>query len=214
MTSRILGLLATTAILAGVANAAVVQVDFGANHGTATDWNTMNDEGTLSGPSDIDGNTVDMTITVEGLNNSGRNHGAPAYDLPAGVEQDAFWVYADDSKNPSTGTIIIEVPDTVTEYTIEVFGATSQNSAITEWTLGTDTQTLNPATAYTTGATVKWTGVTAVADGEKNEITITADALGEDGFAWANAMTIVPEPATMSVLGLGGLVLLRRRKRA
>jgi hypothetical protein len=80
--------------------------------------------------------------------------------------------------------------------------------------LGTDTQTLNPATAYTTGATVKWTGVTAVADGEKNEITITADALGDDGFAWANAMTIVPEPATMSVLGLGGLVLLRRRKRA
>jgi hypothetical protein len=213
MTSRILGLLATTAILAGVANAAVVQVDFGANHGTATDWNTMNDEGTLSGPSDIDGNTVDMTITVEGLNNSSHNHGDPAYDLPAGVEQDGFWVYADDSKSPSTGTIIIEVPDTVTEYTIEVFGAGTKNPATTEWTLGTDAQELTPQDAQN-GATVKWTGVTAVANGEKNEITITADALGDDGFAWANAMTIVPEPATMSVLGLGGLVLLRRRKRA
>jgi len=63
----------------------------------------------------------------------------------------------------------------------------------------------NPGVNVWIGSCTEWTGGTWI--GQMDEVTVWNEALNAEQI-----QAMVPEPVTLSLLGLGGLVLLRKRK--
>jgi hypothetical protein len=221
MTSRILGLLATTAILAGVANAAVVQVDVNSDPGSPAPagWNALDDPvDVIDDLLDTEGSATGIGIETSGWTDSGRGGYRGSYAEVAA--EDYFFI-----GGGSSATVTLTVTNAAESYIIEIWSSRSGGPGPSDWTVngsfGDATDTDNNihngddfdavVNGYNGADIMTFSGVTA--DGS-NQIVISATARANYGLLNAIRVTEVPEPATMSVLGLGGLVLLRRRKRA
>ena len=110
-----------------------------------------------------------------------------------------------------------------TEVTVPLAGLPSGTPIVD--VLTTDNGHIDSATAIPTGKAVSTLddgGISIAARAGYYETSSAGDAQPGYNMTWAKsgkdgtyaAVAIVPEPATMSLLGLGGLVALRRRRRA
>ena len=225
------------AVLVGLVVAPVsadILVDFGKTNGNVASpddngnyWNEADKNDTVADLVD-DANSltgISMAVSVESHTASNRGTTSPTgafatYDMSVqnavGESPSDEYLYTNDATSTSTIT----------------FGGMTQGDELTFIIYGgAGYQTASYSTRYEAtgnGAAVDQTIVTGTSGVANSSLvaslTQTADAAGEivvtihrgdgSGFAQINAMQIVPEPATMTLLAIGGIgVLIRRRRR-
>jgi len=217
-------------LVAATAQAAVVNVDFVATSGataeyvglaaapdaaTNTLWNEMSTTGTDLTASDGTATTIDVALSGTGLNFAG----------PSSFHAGNTDLTGDRAVTATSGgvcTFTISGLANSTSYDIYLY-ATHYDTAGhfgTDFTIGETTLNANDAgrpptatdgTGWTLGDDYVKFSVTSSAAGVITG-TWTTDAGGYTA-GMMSGMQIVPEPATMSLLGIGGLLALVRRKR-
>lgn len=215
------GLLVTG--LVGSASADVILVDFGNTSGTtAGNWNNSNLSGyTLTDMIDTDGNTTTYDLFFTTAVGQGGNWGVTAAPSPFNVSSaynDGLFTAADTISFTLSGLSASETYDLtmfasrdatgtrITDYTVTGSGAPVILSLQTS---GTDLGGVG--INHNMASTANFSGI---APDVNNQITVSID-INSGGFAYLNAMqiTVVPEPASLSFLLLGGLVLRLTRRR-
>jgi len=78
---------------------------------------------------------------------------------------------------------------------------------------GVNNMTVGTLTVDVAGDAVPESVHTVMVDsGRDNDLSNIASGLNQEGLQGTGTITITPEPATLGLLGLGGLAVLRRRK--
>ncbi|MFP4356423.1 MAG: PEP-CTERM sorting domain-containing protein [Phycisphaerae bacterium] len=162
-----------------------------ANLGTGSTWS----EGDFNGDGDVDIFQLDQRGDAQLLlaNLPG--------DVPAGTAAATY--------DYTTGEVIVEVGSDVQLIGIESIGNVVQ---------GLSPEIDGEGPAQYDEDTVAWFTLTALGEGTYNlgailPTDLTADDIGFGYNTSIAEVTVVPEPATMSLLALGGLVAIRRRRR-
>jgi len=215
-------------LVAATAQAAVVNVDFqdAAESGTVTYvglaaapdaagntlWNSVKSSGTDLTASDGTATTIDVALTnTSGVGLPGSTH-AGNTDL---TRERAM-------ANNSTANFTISGLANSASYDIYLYNTHFGTAGWfgTDYTIGTTTLNANDAGAPPTAT--DGTGWTLGDDYVKFSVTSSASGVitgswttDAGGSTWGmlSGMQIVPEPATMSLLGIGGLLALVRRRR-
>lgn len=117
--------------------------------------------------------------------------------------------YGNDPTHP--GTCVLQGLNKNLTYDITIYGSrgVTANDRIMQVTIGGVSQSYNGGGTAGEGL-VTFTGLSPSVTGE---ITIDFACTANYGYLSVIDVTVVPEPAMMSLLGLGGLALLARRRK-
>lgn len=229
MNVRILGVAATMLMVGSVASADLINFDWERDSfvpnipihsgpaaiGSAGDfWNSGEAEFVFTYPGllDADGNVTTAQLDVVNFgsfSDTAADFGSPLNDLMRD------YAFTNPSVNNSVGTATISGLAANTEYTLYLYGVSNsagQNTtfSVTSANEGAQTVTspdlLGPLTL--TDDYVIFTGSTS----GTGTIDITVDGSGNFS-AWNGfQLDIVPEPASIALLGLDGLMMLKRKR--
>lgn len=206
------------ALLAGSASAAtlaagtVIGVAFGGD--SDNNFNEVKATGTFSPLID----TTGATLTGVGLTFAGANipnHGLADGDLAGQPSQFSFANLDRWSLSNTAGGMTINMTGLNDSLTYDlVIGAASDAAQDVDTIFSADGQSFTNAAKTGNGADafVSFTGLETDGSGT---LVITADMASGSAYAAISAMelTAVPEPGSLALLGLGGLMLIRRRRR-
>ncbi|MFW6153742.1 MAG: PEP-CTERM sorting domain-containing protein [Planctomycetota bacterium] len=228
--------------IASMASAAMldIRVDFNNAAGDpAGNWNTL-DQDTVNDPTVITdaplidyntGQATPVTVSTAGTRRSTMTatwdsaETGPAWLDPAqDAANDYFWQSQGSSVDDTVSMVVtLKGLTPGAAYTVELIsshnttaqsfrgcydinGAFFDGSSTGTWNFKTD--------GYEDGGWMTWTEIVADTEGQ---LVLTATPIYTDsgwnkGGVRVNAMSVVPEPATMALLGMGALGLLRRRR--
>ena len=206
----------TALTFAGAANATLLKIDLADDLGSAANWDVFtSDVGDTFITDWSGGGDNDVTLSITGMLGEGTS-GAPGtsatidgVSVPKEARDDYAWGGTNDPSNSIIFKFINLDPGT---YDVSVFegrdtDSNGQNGTIWVGTLGDKPAATNTGNFAGSSATI--TGLTISA----------GDSLFyahyEDGTGGTSGLIVqeVPEPATMSLLALGGLAILKRRRR-
>jgi opacity protein-like surface antigen len=195
------------AIVAPVTQAAVISLP-GLDGYTSPLWNgtTWSNAGSF----DLGGKTIGVSFTSDvGISRSDDNNGTGIYGARLQLDSDATYYLTFTGLDPATAYDIVLTTDQGGSQTREyTFDVTTGTPAVKK-TLTLDA-TPRATTDFQDGYTLNYT-VTPDADGD-----IVFEGTGANNYRYhtLKGVQIVPEPATMALLGLGSLAALKRRRRA
>ena len=223
-TSKMLAMLCVSLLVAATAQAAIVNVDIQATGGTTyvglaaapdaagnTTWNAMEGD-SMSNLTASDGSSTTIGVTLS--NHTERFN--QTYSGNNALTRDAV-----DVENTGVGNFGINGLSANTSYDIYLYtmclNGGANNWGDTDYTIGSTTEM-----AISTGAPTATDGTGWTEGNQYVKITAVSDASGNitgtykrhsNRYGLLTGMQIVPEPATMSLLGIGGLLALVRRRR-
>ena len=110
-----------------------------------------------------------------------------------------------------TGYLTFDGLDPDQVYTIELIASRNAAQADAEYRIGNEVIMFNPQThGYVNGQWMTWTDISPDATGK---ISIQCGKLGSHSYnVYVNALRLTPEPATVALLVLGGLGMIRRKR--
>ena len=189
----------------------VLRLDFGVNT-LATGYTGITAATANTGSvTDIGGTGVNLSLATNSssaFGNSGATNAALGY-FDANVARDFIHIY-DTSIAEKTITLTFSGLDSSLFYNLSLAqGEFSNAGQVNGQTLTADSQSVG----YGNNTYVSLTGLSADSSGNL-EIVLTSNS-GAAAIASLSGLNLraVPEPTSMSLLGLGGLALLARRKR-
>ena len=207
------------AILASPAMALDIRIDFkqyAAN--PPGDWNTINATPTNLPVKDyLTGDTADgvlFTMSTSSYSWTFANAtGAWNTANPGPAWLDDQKLAAMDYANLGwnlTGYLTFDGLDPDQVYTIELIASRNAAQADAEYRIGNEVIMFNPQThGYVNGKWMTWTDISPDATGK---ISIQCGKLGSHSYnVYVNALRLTPEPATVALLVLGGLGMIRRK---
>jgi hypothetical protein len=220
------GLLAAViAVCTAMASAAPIdiRVDFnGTAADPAGDWNVMespeNAQANLVDFGTGVGSGVDLVVAGDLADSSAStewdtSNPGPAWDAAADSGMDYFWL---GGYTGEVGTATFSGLTPGQAYRVELIASSdSTTNGDAEYTVngaffdGSTDGMYNFLDGYNEGSWLVWSSVTADASGE---LVVQVDTINGDGRGRMNALQLTPEPASMVLLGLGGLGILRRRR--
>lgn len=224
---RLLTLALAVLVTASVAQAVPVmdlRVDFNnAAASPGTGWNTV--ASTATDLALVDFNTgVATAVTLTTSASPATYNWSKATTTNHWIAENEGPSWLDESKNAAkdhiylgwniAGYLTFKNLDPTQLYTIEIISSFNgtYTAALPFYVNGANKQTWNPKTqGYDTGGWLTWTDIAPDAN---NQIVVqVADTGGHAYNAYVNAIriTAVPEPATLALLALGGLLAVRRR---
>ena len=208
----ILGTIAAIASFGTISQGApaqTIQIDFGTNEGSATDatWNTFG-SGNLSGKlTDSSGNAAGLSLSITNGSNIVPTENTLTSSLPDFATRDGMpfvisnnLVFTIDGFNPneSLDLSLWQFNGSFNTFWGTVSGPVDING--TQFTLNVNDSA--PTTR------------TIVADAN-GELTFTGTGFSGTNVVSINALVIdraIPEPSSLALLGLGGLMIARRRR--
>ncbi len=222
-----------TASAAPIAVGDAIAVDFSSTGGSATNFNVFTSNSTKAAGTVIrhsDGAVVDgVSLTVAGataFNDNNSNAEGWSGEIGVGAPpDDPYYVQAANDLAYETGAGAISLTfaglDDSLTYNVRIYSLLNQDTGRTmnfSVTNGAGFETLlnssradrwNAATLEAGGTVFSGVSVNA-----SNEIVVTyTDGNNAVGFMNAVVLEVVPEPASLALMGLGGLMMLPRRRR-
>ena len=135
--------------------------------------------------------------------------------MPASATRDTFFFNASNN-DPKSATLEFRNLDTSLTYDLSIFGSVpSGTRPLTEITVDSVTQSYNPVDNGETGTgtnTADFIGLSPDSNGTISFV-VTLDGAGA-GHINTIELTVVPEPASLSLMAVVGLVVLRRGRRS
>jgi hypothetical protein len=223
---RAVSLLTVLLVCAAGASASVIQVNLGntSDGGASGTWNNFGNSGaTPAALVDDTGAATGVSLAITGLNSSAwsSNNGVGSTGITGWTDAiTKSYIYEGPNYNTTQGVLTLSGLDTSgsTAYVISVYGgrgATDYRSVDFTATGSGATQTVTQNVSANTSVDA-FAQILPDANGEI-VVTFASAADSDSDYGYMNAMTIetvaVPEPATMSLLSLGGLAVLRRRRK-
>ena len=235
--TSILLLVGILALACPMASAAPIQLSFGGyswdtNPNPPAGWNHLvNPTGTYTNLTDSDGNPVDVELAFDTtwyMYNTGggtttvttpASNLFPCTDTEWGVTRYGFYGFPGIYPESDHGILYFSGLDTDTQYRFYIFASTTSvgtANSETEYQFAaatSETLTWNP-----TNNTSQYLTSSDLSPDESGEIDITV-TYGENNtasnryFIMSMIIEEVPEPTTMTLLSMGGLVALLRRRR-
>lgn len=194
--------------------------------GTTSTYNNIDDsDASPIALNDSDGFATGITIQKPDIGGSGPFNGTAGPitgdAAAAGITLDAASSYHFSSNNGQVVTYTFAGLDDTTAYDFTIFGARAQTDPRpTEYTLSNGTASTSAVLDVTTptGANnsevVVLGGINPVGGGLTLSFTSDPNATGvSNAYGYINAarISVVPEPAMLTLAGLGGLTLIRHR---